>query len=67
MATCSISLNGYSKSFISKLKTLGNMVYPLVSKSTYGNGKTPVQSNNFASKGFSKNIDNTLNQMRKKH
>ena len=67
MATCSISLNGYSKSFISKLKTLGNMVYPLVSKSTYGNGKTPAQSNNFASKGFSKNIDNTLNQMRKKH
>ena len=36
IATCNISLNGYSKSFYDKLKTLGGAVYPLVGKASSG-------------------------------
>jgi hypothetical protein len=41
------------------------MVYPLVSKPTYGNGKTTVQQN-YGKNSFSNNMNNTLNQMKKK-
>ena len=65
IATCSISLKGYSKAFINKLKNLGDMVYPLVSKQSYG-GK--VEKNNIGKKKpFSNNVNNTLDQMRKKY
>jgi len=69
MATCSISLKGYSSAFMNKLKILGNMVYPLVSKTTYGGGgKTTSQpSSGFGKKGFSNDINNTLNQMKRKY
>ncbi len=69
MATCSISLKGYSSAFMNKLKILGNMVYPLVSKTTYGSGsKTASQpSSGFGKKGFSNDINNTLNQMKRKY
>ncbi len=69
IATCSISINGYSNAFNNKLRTLGNMVYPLVSKTTYGGGsqKATQQTSRFAKKGFSNDINNTLNQMRKKY
>ena len=36
MVNCSVSLSGYSQAFIAKLKTLGEMVYPLTSKQSYG-------------------------------
>ena len=65
MAICSISLRGYSKAFINKLKNLGDMVYPLVSKSTYG-GKSE-RPDNHKRKPFSNNVNNTLNQMKKKY
>ena len=59
MVTCNVSLNGYSKNFLSKLRILGDMVYPLTSKQTYG---TPnVKKNNFSS-----SMNNTLNQMKNK-
>ncbi len=69
IATCSISINGYPNAFNNKLRTLGNMVYPLVSKTTYGGGsqKATQQTSRFAKKGFSNDINNTLNQMRKKY
>jgi hypothetical protein len=65
MVNCKVSLNGYSKQFINQLRNLGNMVYPLVSKPTYGNGKTTVQQN-YGKNSFSNNMNNTLNQMKKK-
>ena len=64
MVNCNVSLNGYSKSFLNKLKNLGDMVYPLVSKSTYG--KAAPQQTNYGRNAFSKNMNNTLNQMKNK-
>ena len=64
MVNCNVSINGYSKSFLSKLKNLGDMVYPLVSKSTYG--KAMPQQNNYGKNNFSSNMNNTLNQMKRK-
>ena len=66
MVNCSISLRGYSKAFINKLKNLGDMVYPLVSKSSFGGGKNDMPGNG-KKKPFSNNMNNTLNQMRKKY
>ena len=48
LANCNITLNGYSKTFMQDLKSLGNMVYPLIA----GKGKTkgyqpPVVPNSF--------------------
>ncbi len=64
MVNCNVSLNGYSKSFLNKLKNLGDMVYPLVSKSSYG--KAAPQQINYGKNAFSKNMNNTLNQMKNK-
>ena len=62
MVNCNVSLNGYSKAFLSKLRILGDMVYPLTSKQTYSN-----ISQNYNSKNtFSKSMNNTLNQMKNK-
>jgi hypothetical protein len=50
MVNCNVSLSGYSQGFIAKLKTLGEMVYPLTSKQSYGKpnagfagGQNPTQ------------------------
>ena len=64
MVNCNVSINGYSKQFMSKLRNLGDMVYPLVSKSTYG--KSAPQTN-YGKNNFSNNMNNTLNQMKKKY
>ena len=32
MAECNVSISGYSKQFLSSLRNLGDMVYPLVGK-----------------------------------
>ena len=68
MVNCNIPINAYSKQFMSKLRNLGDMVYPLVSKSNYG-GKTTSQVNqiNYGKNKFSNNMNNTLNQMKKKY
>ncbi len=66
MVNCNVSLNGYSKSFLNKLKNLGDMVYPLVSKSNYGK-VAPQGGQNFGKSAFSKNMNNTLNQMKNKY
>ncbi|MBR3132476.1 MAG: hypothetical protein IKG42_00080 [Clostridia bacterium] len=61
MITCKVSMN-YPKNFINSLKILGNMVYPLMSKQTYGK-----QSPNYGNNNFSDEMNNTLNQMRSKY
>ena len=65
MVNCRISLRGYSKAFINKLKNLGDMVYPLVSKSTYSGKSEPQQ--NQKKRPFSNNMNSTLNQMKRKY
>lgn len=60
---CNISLKGYSKMFMQTLKELGNMVYPIVAgKSTYRPLSTGYNQGN-----FSKNMNNTLNQMKRNY
>lgn len=67
MATCKLSISGYSKQFTNQLKNLGNMVYPLVAgKGNYG-GKVPSGPDYSKKKGFSSNMNNTLNQMKNKY
>lgn len=62
LVNCEISLNGYSKVFIQKLKELTNMVYPLIgSKQTY----KPV--NDYGNTKFSNDMNNTLNQMKRNY
>lgn len=60
---CNISLKGYSKIFMQTLKELGNMIYPTLSgKGTY---RPPVAGYNQGN--FSQNMNNTLNQMKKRY
>ena len=61
---CDINLKGYSKTFMQILKSLGNMIYPLVSgQGTY---RPPTVGGNNAGMGaFSPSMNDTLNQMRK--
>ena len=63
MVNCNVSLNGYSKAFLSKLRILGDMVYPLTSKQTYSK---PVQNNYNKNNNFSNSMNNTLNRMKNK-
>ncbi len=61
---CDINLKGYSKNFMQVLKSLGNMIYPLVSgQGTY---RPPtVGGENNQSGVFSPSMNNTLNQMKR--
>lgn len=60
LINCDISLKGYSKSFMQTLGQLGSNVYPLLS------GKTKNKSVQ-TTYGFSTNMNNTLNQMKKNY
>ena len=60
LINCDISLKGYSKNFMQTLAQLGNNVYPLLSGK---NKNKSVQS----TYGFSTNMNNTLNQMKKNY
>ena len=61
---CDINLKGYSKNFMQVLKSLGNMIYPLVSgQGTY---RPPtVGGGNNQSNVFSPSMNDTLNQMKR--
>ena len=63
---CSISISGYNKNFINSLKILGNMVYPLLSKQTYNSARSVNEARNYGN-NFSNEMNNTLNQMKKKY
>ena len=56
---CEISINKYSKEFISYLKNLANVVYPLMNNKT----NTSYSGNN----AFSANTNNTLNMMKNRY
>ena len=64
LVNCKISLNGYSKEFMQALRTLENMVYPLISKdsgkkqgkSGFGNYKNTTT--------FNSSMNDTLNKMK---
>lgn len=60
MLDCEVTLNGYSKNFMSKLKELANMVYPLIN-SNYRN------LGNYANDKFSSDVNKTLQQMKNKY
>lgn len=61
---CNISLKGYSKGFMQTLKELANMIYPRVVTSKNGNYQPPSAGNNRNS--FTPNMNNTLEQMKRK-
>ena len=64
MVECKVSYNSYPSNFINKLKTLGDMVYPLTSKQAYGKqANSTAKTNN----NFSNSMNSTLNKMRKKY
>ena len=58
---CSITINGYPKSFVAKLKELANMVYPLIGNKYKSLGK---YSSNY---NFSDDMNYTLKQMKNKY
>ncbi len=70
MVDCIVTTNGYSKGFISELKKLADMVYPLIN----GRFKTDYKKNNKFAKereegqveqdNFSNNMKSTLNRMK---
>ena len=64
LVNCKISLNGYSKEFLQALRTLENMVYPLM-EATPSNNMSGANNNNYARSRFSNEMNNTLNQMKK--
>lgn len=60
---CEIDLKGYTKQFMQILKELANMIYPLVSgNSTY----RPPSANPQNNRTFSPQMNNTLDQMKRK-
>ena len=61
LVNCKISLNGYSKEFLQALRTLENMVYPLMESTTSNN----INNNSYARSRFSNEMNDTLNQMKK--
>ena len=64
VAVCKISMAGYTKNFMSKLKILAEMVYPRLPQGNYQSNK---KNTNYGGNSFSPNINNTLEQMRKKY
>lgn len=59
--TCNISLNGYTKSFMTALKQLCNMIYPLINRQTY----SPIGNQN--GNDFSTEMNDTLKRMKKRY
>ena len=64
LVNCKISLNGYSKEFLQSLRTLENMVYPLM-EPTVNSNKNVKGNNSYERTRFSSEMNDTLNQMKK--
>ena len=64
LVNCKISLNGYSKEFMQALRTLENMVYPLMEPTPTSN-RGAKSNNNYERTRFSNEMNDTLNQMKK--
>jgi len=66
LVNCNISINGYPKLFISKLKELAGIVYPMLPGSQKGySSKSNYQSSSINQ--FSSSMNDTLNQMKRKY
>jgi len=61
LVNCEISLNGYSKAFVAALKELANGVYPVINN-RYKPGPDYSKNNK-----FSNNMNNTLEQMKRRY
>lgn len=62
LVNCQISTNGYSKNFMMSLEKLSNMVYPLLA-----NSKNVGKVNSYQGNGFSNNMNDTLNRMKRNY
>lgn len=68
LASCELSLNGYSRGLLDALSNLGDMVYPLISSNKAQNQKNYNDYNKNSKPTFGLgNMDNTLNKMRNIH
>ncbi len=69
MVDCIVTTNGYSKQFMSELKKLADMVYPLInskSKIDYKKNKSEEKDNaEEPQKSFSRSMSSTLDKMKK--
>jgi len=66
LVNCNISINGYSKMFIAKLKELANIIYPMLPGT--GKGYTPNSSySSSRTNNFSSNMNDTLNKMKRNY
>ncbi len=69
LINCNITLNGYPKEFVTNLRKLANMVYPLINngqsynKAKYSNPKY----NKYATNTFSNNMNSTLDKMKRNY
>ena len=61
LVNCSISLNGYTKTFLESLRQLANMVYPLVGRQNYSGGKNENRE------PFSSQVNETLSRMKSRY
>lgn len=62
LVNCQISTNGYSKNFMMSLEKLANMVYPLLA-----NSRNVGKVNSYQGNGFSNNMNDTLNRMKRNY
>ena len=69
LAECNISVNKYPRDFQNLLSRLSNIIYPLLpaKKSRERTPTNNYQYSNGYSSSFSDNVNNTLNNMRKKY
>ena len=68
MVDCIVSINGYSKQFISELKKLADMVYPLINnkfKVDYTKNNKFANNNLEQQDSFSSSMNSTLDKMKK--
>ena len=63
LVNCEISLNGYSKIFMQKLRELSNMVYPLIAS----NQRTYRPVEDYKTTKFSNSMNDTLNRMKRNY
>ena len=64
LVNCKITSAGYSKEFLQSLRTLENMVYPLMEPAPASN-RGAKSNNNYERTRFSNEMNDTLNQMKK--
>lgn len=60
LVNCSISLNGYTKTFMQAIREVANMVYPLISRQNFQGGAG-------ARDPFSSQVNDTLNKMKRNY